>query len=82
MHSLLQATIAAPLSFRGSGLHTAKGHKINLLPAPVNNGIVFRRTDKKGNNVEIHAVWQATKQLPLCTCLVTESVSKFVKSNI
>ena len=73
MNSSRQATIAAPLSFKGPGLHTAKRHKINLLPASVDSGIVFRRIDRKGNRVEIPAVWQATKQLPLCTCLVAES---------
>ena len=73
MDTSQQATIAAPLSFKGPGLHTAKWHKINLLPAPVNSGVIFRRIDKQGKNVTIPAIWQSTKQLPLCTCLVAES---------
>ena len=68
-----QATIAAPLSFKGAGLHTAKRHRITLLPAPVNSGIVFRVVKKKGPNIEIPALWQNTKDLPLCTCLVSET---------
>ena len=68
-----QATIAAPLSFKGAGLHTAKRHKITLLPAPVNSGIVFRVVKKKGLDVDIPALWQNTKNLPLCTCLVSEA---------
>jgi UDP-3-O-[3-hydroxymyristoyl] N-acetylglucosamine deacetylase len=73
MDTLHQATLAAPLRFNGPGLHTAKRHAINLIPAPVNSGIVFRRIDRKGKNVEIPASWQSTKQLPLCTCLVADS---------
>ncbi|WP_299872063.1 UDP-3-O-acyl-N-acetylglucosamine deacetylase [uncultured Cocleimonas sp.] len=68
-----QATIAAPLSFKGAGLHTAKRHKITLLPAPVNTGIIFRVIKRKGVNIDIPAHWQNTKNLPLCTCLVSET---------
>ncbi|MEB8432489.1 UDP-3-O-acyl-N-acetylglucosamine deacetylase [Cocleimonas sp. KMM 6892] len=68
-----QATIAAPLSFKGAGLHTAKRHKITLLPAPVNTGIIFRVIKKKGADIDIPAHWQNTKNLPLCTCLVSET---------
>ncbi len=68
-----QATIAAPLIFKGAGLHTAKRHKITLLPAPVNSGITFRVVKKKGLGIEIPALWQNTKNLPLCTCLVADT---------
>lgn len=68
-----QATIAAPLVFKGPGLHTAKHHKITLLPAPDNNGIIFRVMKRKRSNIDIPALWQNTKNLPLCTCLVAES---------
>ncbi len=67
-----QATIASPLSFKGPGLHTAKQHKIKLLPALINSGIVFRKIGNNGQNIDIPASWQSTKQLPLCTCLVAE----------
>jgi len=73
MINFSQATIAAPLSFKGAGLHTAKRHKITLLPAPVNSGIVFRVVKKKGVDVEIPALWQNTIDLPLCTCLVSKT---------
>ena len=73
MTNFSQATIAEPLSFKGAGLHTANRHKITLLPAPVNRGIVFRVVKKKGTKIEIPAIWQNTKNLPLCTCLVAET---------
>ncbi len=73
MTNFSQATIAAPLSFKGAGLHTAKRHKITLLPAAVNSGIIFRVVKKKGLDIEIPALWQNTKNLPLCTCLVAKT---------
>ncbi len=68
-----QATITAPLSFKGAGLHTAKRHHITLLPAPINTGIIFRVIEKKGSSVDIPAHWKNVKALPLCTCLVSET---------
>ena len=71
-----QGTIAAPLKFKGPGLHTAKRHEITILPAAVNSGIVFVKMPKKWggvkNKVVIPAHWQNVKTLPLCTCLSSE----------
>ena len=73
---IAQGTIAAPLEFKGPGLHTAKRHKIKILAAPVNSGIVFVKIVKKRggakNKVSIPATWQSVRELPLCTCLVSE----------
>ncbi|MEE9327018.1 MAG: UDP-3-O-acyl-N-acetylglucosamine deacetylase [Cocleimonas sp.] len=68
-----QATLSAPLSFHGPGLHTAKKNTITLLPAPVDHGIVFKRIDKKAVGTEIPANWQSTKTMPLCTCIVAKN---------
>lgn len=43
-----QATIINPVSYTGIGLHSGKDVTINLLPAPVNTGIVFTRVDLPG----------------------------------
>jgi len=71
-----QGTLAKPIEFIGPGLHTAKRHKIIIHPAPVNSGIVFRKTVKKWggvkNEIIIPAHWSAVKELPLCTCIVSE----------
>ena len=40
-----QYTILKPFSFEGKGLHTGKFSHVTVLPAPVDTGIVFRRTD-------------------------------------
>ena len=41
----LQQTISKSVSFSGKGLHTGENVTVKLSPAPVNSGIVFRRTD-------------------------------------
>jgi len=75
-NSGVQGTISSPLEFKGAGLHTGKSHKIKINPAPVNNGIVFVKNVKKWggvkNQVSIPAHWKFVKELPLCTCLVSE----------
>src|SRR5688500_12096586 len=43
-----QNTIARPADTRGVGLHTGAEVQVRLLPAPVNTGVVFRRTDLDG----------------------------------
>ncbi len=40
-----QRTIGKEVSYEGIGLHTGLNVKITLLPAPVNHGVVFVRTD-------------------------------------
>ncbi|HEV2149176.1 MAG TPA: bifunctional UDP-3-O-[3-hydroxymyristoyl] N-acetylglucosamine deacetylase/3-hydroxyacyl-ACP dehydratase [Longimicrobiaceae bacterium] len=44
-----QNTIGAPREAEGTGLHTGVRARLRLLPAPVNTGIVFRRTDLPGS---------------------------------
>jgi UDP-3-O-[3-hydroxymyristoyl] N-acetylglucosamine deacetylase/3-hydroxyacyl-[acyl-carrier-protein] dehydratase len=44
-----QNTIARPGEAEGVGLHTGEPVRMRVLPAPVNTGIVFRRTDLAGS---------------------------------
>ena len=50
-----QNTIAAPVRITGIGLHTGVPVNIRLLPAPSNRGIVFRRIDLNGFEIEARA---------------------------
>ncbi|MDD5070462.1 MAG: UDP-3-O-acyl-N-acetylglucosamine deacetylase [Candidatus Omnitrophica bacterium] len=43
----IQRTIKGKLVFEGTGLHTGKQSKVELLPASANAGILFNRTDVK-----------------------------------
>lgn len=47
-----QQTLKKSYSFEGKGLHTGRVAKMTLCPAPVDMGIVFRRTDLGGAMVE------------------------------
>lgn len=50
-----QHTIARQAGISGIGLHTGVTVNVNLVPAPVNTGIVFRRTDLEGFRIEARA---------------------------
>ena len=43
-----QHTIKEPVSLQGVGLHTGANVNLTFKPAPVNHGIVFKRTDLEG----------------------------------
>jgi UDP-3-O-[3-hydroxymyristoyl] N-acetylglucosamine deacetylase/3-hydroxyacyl-[acyl-carrier-protein] dehydratase len=43
-----QRTLAAPAALEGVGLHTGMPVRMRLLPAAVNTGVVFRRSDLPG----------------------------------
>tara|TARA_A100001011_G_scaffold378600_1_gene443527 strand:+ start:524 stop:1447 length:924 start_codon:yes stop_codon:yes gene_type:complete len=63
-----QKTIAKKISFKGIGLHTGKICKVNLLPAPENSGIIFKRIDLPDNNC-IPADFKFISDSKLCTTL-------------
>jgi len=50
-----QHTLAAAACISGIGLHSGVNANVRLLPAPANTGIVFRRTDLDGFEIEARA---------------------------
>ncbi len=48
----VQTTIARPVEASGHGLHTAVHSNLRLVPAPADTGLVFRRTDLDGFELE------------------------------
>jgi len=50
---LNQKTVKKPITFSGLGLHSGKLVNICIKPADPNNGIIFKRTDLKDNNLVI-----------------------------
>ena len=63
----MQYTIAHKAQFRGVGLHSGAAVRLSILPAPVNHGIVFRRSDLDG--ALIPARWDRVTPSQLCTLL-------------
>ena len=74
MFKKFQQTIAKKVSFEGIGLHSGKIARVSLNPATENSGIVFKRTDIKGNNI-IKANYQNVSSTTLCTVLKNENNS-------
>ena len=72
MSILNQKTIKAPIDFEGITLHKGKIAKVKILPAKPNSGIVFKRTDIKGDNL-IEANFLNVSDATLCTTLTNKS---------
>ena len=71
MLEIYQKTISEPISFRGVGLHTGLKSSITIFPGRENQGIVFKRSDLKKNNL-IFANFQNVSSAKLCTTLENE----------
>ena len=60
MHNLSQKTVKSDISFSGVGLHTGNAVDLIIKPAQPNNGIIFKRTDLKENNIIIPGVFNVS----------------------
>jgi UDP-3-O-[3-hydroxymyristoyl] N-acetylglucosamine deacetylase len=67
-----QRTLRHRLQFDGIGLHTGYAVHVELVPAPENTGIVFRRTDLK--NFEIEATRAHVARVSYATTLMKKGV--------
>lgn len=67
-----QTTLAAPVSIKGIGLHTAVPVTLSLAPAPPETGYVFRRTDLGG--FEIPATVESVAYCSYATTLMRTGV--------
>ena len=68
---LNQKTVKNKLKFNGIGLHSGKKVQMNLIPAPPNTGIVFKRSDLKKNNFIYPSVYNVSNA-SYCTTLTNE----------
>lgn len=66
-----QRTIANPIKAKGVGLHTGHEAIMTLRPAPVNTGIVFRRTDLDPV-VEFKVAPDIVGETMLCTTILSQ----------
>jgi UDP-3-O-[3-hydroxymyristoyl] N-acetylglucosamine deacetylase len=67
-----QRTLREKIQFEGIGLHTGYSVKLTLVPAPIDTGIRFRRTDLK--NFEIEAVRKYVAKVSYATTLMKKGV--------
>ena len=66
MSVLSQSTIADKVSFSGVGIHTGRNVNVNVLPAPPNSGITFKRIDLIQNNIVVPN-FENVSEATLCT---------------
>ena len=71
MLRIYQQTLSKTIIFKGIGLHSGKNSTIRILPGEVDQGIIFKRTDLKENNI-IHANFKNVSSAKLCTTLENE----------
>jgi len=67
-----QRTLRNEIHLDGIGLHSGYPVHQNLVPAPVNTGIIFRRTDLR--NFEIEATWAHVARVSYATTLMKKGV--------
>ena len=60
MRNLSQKTVKSNISFSGIGLHTGNIVDLTIKPAQPNNGIIFKRTDLKENNIIIPGIFNVS----------------------
>lgn len=75
-----QKTIKNPIEFSGVGLHSGVRVNIKINPAKENTGIVFKRTDIKGNN-EVIALYSSVVSTNLGTTIGTSNSFQRFLSN-
>ena len=64
-----QHTLKAPIHCTGIGLHSGARVAMSLLPAPIDHGIVFRRSDVAGKDPVVPALWHQVIDTNHCTVL-------------
>ena len=70
-----QQTINKTISISGIGLHSGKKVEMELVPAEVDHGVKFVRSDKNTDNV-IEAVWSNVSETILSTTISNKSTLK------
>ena len=75
MQEIFQNTINKPVIFEGIGLHSGKNSRVKLIPSEDNQGIIFKRTDLKTNNI-VKADYKNVSTSMLCTTLQNSSGCK------
>lgn len=69
---MMQRTIRKSVQIAGTGLHTGCAVSLNLQPASPGTGIVFRRTDLQGFEIEARRKW--VSRVVLATTLMKQGV--------
>lgn len=69
----MQHTLKSEVAFNGTGLHSGTQVRMVVMPASVDYGIWFRRTDLETGDVMIAARWDAVVPSRLCTLVANDA---------
>lgn len=69
----MQNTVAKSIRLTGVGLHSGKSARLDILPAPAEYGIWFRRVDVIGTDNLIPALYDFVNDTQLCTRIANEA---------
>jgi UDP-3-O-[3-hydroxymyristoyl] N-acetylglucosamine deacetylase len=69
----VQHTLKSEVAFNGTGLHSGRQVRMVVMPASVDYGIWFRRTDLETGDVMIAARWDAVVPSRLCTLVANDA---------
>jgi len=69
----LQRTLKTSIHCTGVGVHSGRKTSLRLLPAPVNSGINFIRTDVSDLDNVIPALWDNVTDTQLCTVVTNDA---------
>ena len=72
MFNIAQKTINNSISCNSVGLHTGSNISMQIIPAPVNTGIIFRRVDLEFGKNEIKAEFKNVSKTNLGTSITNE----------
>src|SRR5688572_26634923 len=64
-----QTTLKSRVSLSGVGVHGGRPVSVHFIPADPDTGIVFSRTDERGDSVELRALVAEIGATDLCTVL-------------
>lgn len=71
--TVAQRTLKGPIACTGTGLHSGRKVAMQLLPAPPNHGIVFRRRDVAGAAGVLKADFRAVRDTRMCSMLANDA---------
>tara|TARA_Y100000591_G_C21850556_1_gene711443 strand:+ start:2159 stop:3085 length:927 start_codon:yes stop_codon:yes gene_type:complete len=71
VHNLNQKTLKSKVKFNGIGLHSGANVNLTIKPARPNEGIIFKRTDLKNNNIVLPSVFNVSSA-NFCTTISNE----------
>src|ERR1700747_2936493 len=77
---IYEQTLRAAANYDGIGLHTGATVNLRILPAAANTGIIFRRTDLDG--FEIEAVGRNVARVSYATSLMKKGVLIFTTEHV